>query len=262
MSEQLLLSNIRNVLARLEETIIFELIERAQFRHNPVIYQPGAFGPALEGESLVGYHLKEIEKVHARIRRYTSPDEHPFFPDLPEPILPVLAYAENPLRPNRVNINSRLREVYEGEIVPAICRPGDDRQYGSSSLCDVTCLQAISKRVHYGKFVAEAKYRENPKGFGELCRQGDERDLRERITDPGVERAVLDRVKRKAKTYCRELSRSGGPTADPAVLVEIYRRHIIPLNKDVQVAYLLETEAVSEADKKSIPLPFSNDNGG
>lgn len=238
MSEQLLLSNIRNVLARLEETIIFELIERAQFRHNPIIYRPGAFGPALEGESLVGFHLKEIEKVHARIRRYTSPDEHPFFDDLPEPILPPLAYSENPLRPNTVNINRRLREVYEREIVPAICRPGDDRQYGSSSLCDVTCLQAISKRVHYGKFVAEAKYREDPEAFEELRRRGDEEGLRERITDPEVEREVLERVERKAKTYCRELSRSGGPTADPVVLVGIYRDWIIPLNKDVQVAYL------------------------
>ena len=247
MSEQLLLDNIRNVLARLEETIIFELIERAQFRHNPVIYRPGSFGPALEGESLVGFHLKEIEKVHARIRRYTSPDEHPFFDGLPEPILPALAYAENPLRPNTVNINRRLRMIYENEIVPAICRPGDDRQYGSSSLCDVTCLQAVSKRVHYGKFVAEAKYRENPEAFGELCRRGDAETLRERITDPEVERAVLDRVKRKAETYCRELSRSGGPTADPAALEETYRHYIIPLNKDVQVAYLLETEANSES---------------
>ncbi len=240
MSEHLLLGNIRNVLARLEETIIFELIERAQFRRNPLIYRPGAFGPALEGESLVGYHLREIEKVHARIRRYTSPDEHPFFSDLPEPLLPPLDYAENPLRPNRVNINARLRAVYEQEIVPLICRPGDDRQYGSSSLCDVTCLQAISKRVHYGKFVAEAKHRQDPELFGELCRRGDEEGLRGRITDPEVERAVLDRVKRKSETCCRELSLTGGTSADPAVLVRVYRDYIIPLNKDVQVAYLLE----------------------
>lgn len=242
MSEQLLLSNIRNVLARLEETIIFELIERAQFRLNPVIYKPGAFGPALERESLVGYHLREIEKVHARIRRYTSPDEHPFFPNLPEPILPPLAYAENPLRPNSVNINPRLRDIYESEIVTLICRPGDDRQYGSSSLCDVTCLQALSKRVHYGKFVAEAKYRQDPESFAELCRRGDGEGLWERITDPEVEQSVLDRVRWKAENYCRELSQSGGSTADPAVLVEIYRRWIIPLNKDVQVAYLLEAD--------------------
>lgn len=242
MSNQLLLSNIRNVLARLEETIIFQLIERAQFLGNPIIYRPGAFGPTLEGESLVGFHLKEIEKVHARMRRYTSPDEHPFFSGLPEPILPPLPYAENPLRPNRININSRLRSVYEEEIVPTICRPGDDSQYGSSSLCDVISLQALSKRVHYGKFVAESKFQGDPEVFSGLCRRRDEEGLRAAITDPAVERAVLERVKLKAETYCRELSGEGGDAKiDPSLVDEIYRRWIIPLNKDVQVAYLLQT---------------------
>jgi chorismate mutase len=242
MSEQLLLSSIRGVLARLEETIIFQLIERAQFLQNPVIYRPGAFGEVLAGESLVGFHLKEIEKVHARIRRYTSPDEHPFFPNLPEPILPPLAYSENPLLPNTVNINPRLRTVYEEEIIPTICRPGDDRQYGSSSLCDVISLQAISKRVHYGKFVAESKFQADPECFSVFCRRGDAEGLRAAITEPGVEEAVLDRVELKAETYCRELSGEGGdPKIDPALVVEIYRDWIIPLNKDVQVAYLLET---------------------
>jgi chorismate mutase len=242
MSDQLLLSNIRNVLSRLEETIIFQLIERAQFLCNPVIYRPGAFGPALEGESLVGFHLREIEKVHARMRRYTSPDEHPFFSGLPEPILPPLAYPENPLRPNKININHRLRTIYEEEIVPTICRPGDDRQYGSSSLCDVISLQALSKRVHYGKFVAESKFRSDPERFSAFCRRGDEAGLRAAITDPAVEGAVLDRVKLKAETYCRELSGEGGDAKiDPGIVVEIYRSFIIPLNKDVQVAYLLET---------------------
>ncbi len=242
MSEQLLLSNIRNVLARLEETIIFQLIERAQFRINPAIYRPGAFGPILEGESLVGFHLREIERVHARMRRYTSPDEHPFFSGLPEPILPPLSYPENPLRPNSVNINRRLRTVYQEEIVPIICQPGDDGQYGSSSLCDVICLQALSKRVHYGMFVAESKFRTDPQIFAELCQRGDEESLRSAITDSRVERAVLERVRLKAQTYCRELSGGGGdPKIDPALVVAIYRDYIIPLNKDVQVAYLLQT---------------------
>lgn len=244
MSEQLLLSNIRNVLARLEETIIFQLIERAQFLQNPIIYRSGDFGDLPAGESLVGFHLKEIEKVQARIGRYTSPDEYPFFPGLPESILPPLAYSENPLRPNTVNINLRLRTIYEEQIVPSICRPGDDRQYGSSSLCDVVSLQALSRRIHYGKFVAESKSRSDPERILAICRRGDEDGLRTAITDPVVERAVLDRVRLKAQTYCRELSVEGGdPKIDPELVVEIYRNWIIPLNKDVQVAYLLQTQA-------------------
>ena len=41
----------------------------------------------------------------------------------------------------------------------AITVPGDDNNYGSSSMLDVTLLQALSKRIHYGMFVAEAKFR-------------------------------------------------------------------------------------------------------
>jgi hypothetical protein len=38
------LESIRSTLIRQEETIIFALIERSQFRHNPIVYQRGGFG--------------------------------------------------------------------------------------------------------------------------------------------------------------------------------------------------------------------------
>jgi len=239
VNRQLLLSNIRNVLARLEETIIFELIERAQFKRNDIIYQPGAFGSILNGESLVEFHLREIEKVHARIRRYTSPDEQPFSRNLPDPILPALFYSENPIRPNTININGRIRVNYEKEIIPYICSPGDDQQYGSSSMCDVTCLQVLSKRIHYGKFVAESKFQNDPEKYSSLASSGDREELSRAITNPEVESEVLRRVGRKADTYCRELSgEEGNFQIAPEIIVDIYRRWIIPLNKEVQIMYI------------------------
>lgn len=42
---------------------------------------------------------------------------------------------------------------------PAITADADDQNYGSSATLDVAALQALSKRIHYGKFVAEAKFR-------------------------------------------------------------------------------------------------------
>jgi len=239
MNDQLRLDRVRNVLVRLEETIIFSLIERAQFCRNEVIYEPGALGEALEGHSLVGYLLHETEKTHARLRRYTSPDEHPFFADLPSPVLPALAY-ESPLFPNSVNVNERLWCLYEEEIVPSLCREGDDRQYGSSAVNDVMCLQALSKRVHYGKFVAESKVRAMPERLGPLVRAGDGRGLMAAITDPDVESGVVQRVERKCRTYLRDLEGGIGPTLDPLAIVSIYSRWIIPMNKEVQVAYLLQ----------------------
>lgn len=42
---------------------------------------------------------------------------------------------------------------------PAITPGGDDGNYGSAATLDVLVLQALSTRIHYGKFVAEAKFR-------------------------------------------------------------------------------------------------------
>ena len=56
MNSQLSLRNIRDVLIRLEETIIFGLIERAQFRHNRIIYEPDGVGEQLEGAARIHLH--------------------------------------------------------------------------------------------------------------------------------------------------------------------------------------------------------------
>ncbi len=243
MSTQLQIDHVRNVLIRLEETIIFALIERAQFRRNPAIYEPGRFGNVLEGESLVGFMLLESERSHAKVRRYTSPDEHPFFNNLPDPILPPLHLDNNPLSPNSVNMNATIREVYEQSIVPQICCDGDDDQYGSAAVCDVACLQSLSKRIHYGKFVAESKFRKSEKSLLSAMQAGDTEALMKAITDDEVESEVLRRVGAKARTYTQEHAPpSTGATVSPDTIVDIYRSWIIPTNKQVQVDYLLQRD--------------------
>jgi hypothetical protein len=45
--------------------------------------------------SLLEWLLAETEQTHGRIRRYTSPDEHAFFPnDLPPLVLPPMEYPQ------------------------------------------------------------------------------------------------------------------------------------------------------------------------
>jgi chorismate mutase len=245
MNRQLLLDNVRTVLSRLEETIIFALIERAQFHINRTIYDTDAFGEETEGESLCGYMLRETEKLHAQMRRYTSPDENPFFEDLPEPILPQLHFWENPLAPNTVNLNAKLRSTYENAIVPHICQEGDDKQYGSGAVCDVACLQGLSKRIHYGKFVAESKYRGNPNRYRPPIEAQDRDAILDLITDEEVEDGVIERVGLKARTYAREvLPDNGGTTrVKPESIIAIYTQWVIPLNKQVQVEYMLQRTA-------------------
>lgn len=65
--DPLSLDAIRSVLTRLEDTIIFGLIERAQFAHNAKIYAKGGI-PELEQKGFQGswleWFLKEIETFH------------------------------------------------------------------------------------------------------------------------------------------------------------------------------------------------------
>lgn len=240
MTAQLQLANVRNELIRLEETIIFGMIERSQFRRNDPLYKPGAFGDALGEESLMDFLLHESERTYAKVRRYTSPDEHPFFADLPAPLLPSLQYENNPLVPNTINHNERIRQVYVEELVPLICLPGDDMQYGSSAVADVLLLQAISKRVHYGKFVAECKYRSGPAAFDEAIRQHDAGRLFALITLPDVEEKVLERVSNKTRLYTSELDAlPDAAFVTPEKASRVYSDWIMPLNKEIQVEYLL-----------------------
>lgn len=74
--EILSLDNIRAVLQRLEDTIVFQLIERAQFARNAKCYQPGAFTELKDKEGWTGswlaWFLKETEGTHAKVRRFEA----------------------------------------------------------------------------------------------------------------------------------------------------------------------------------------------
>lgn len=117
--------------------------------------------------------LLETEKLHAKVRRYTSPEEHPFFEYLlPSPVLSELRFPEIlSVKKNMVNVNTEILRWYMEKIIDRLCLPGDDEQHGSSVLCDINALQAISRRIHYGKFVAESKYLKNPELFQKLVKE-------------------------------------------------------------------------------------------
>lgn len=66
-SESLTLDSIRHSLIRQEDSIIFNLLERAQYRYNADTYDEYAF--AMEGfqGSLVEFMVRETEKLHAKV---------------------------------------------------------------------------------------------------------------------------------------------------------------------------------------------------
>ncbi|KAK4426233.1 Chorismate mutase 1, chloroplastic [Sesamum alatum] len=242
------LEGIRNSLIRQEDSIIFSLVERAQFCYNAETYDPDAF--AMDGfhGSLVEYMVKETEKLHAKVGRYKSPDEHPFFPnDLPEPLLPPMEYPQV-LRPaaDFININVKVWDMYFRNLLPRLVKKGDDGNYGSAAACDTICLQALSKRIHYGKFVAEAKFRASPDVYKAAIRAQDAAQIMDLLTYPAVEEAITKRVEMKTRKYGQEVNvneveDNTEPVykINPTIVAELYGDWIMPLTKQVQVEYLL-----------------------
>ncbi|OCK83449.1 chorismate mutase [Lepidopterella palustris CBS 459.81] len=243
------LANIRFQLIRLEDTITFHLIERVQFPLNRTIYVPGGVQIPNSSLSLFDWMLREQERLQSLVRRYQSPDEYPFFPDaLETPILKPLNYPKI-LHPNNVNVNKELKESYIDHILPAACarfgreeRGEAQENYGSAGTCDVACLQALSRRIHFGKFVAEAKFREETDRFVKLIKEGDRKGIDEAITDAKVEKKVLERLRLKAKTYGTdpEVGSDRPVKIDVDAVVAMYKDWVIPLTKVVEVEYLMQ----------------------
>ncbi|KAG1715724.1 hypothetical protein ID866_1440 [Astraeus odoratus] len=286
--DPLSLERIRSILVRLEDTIIFGLIERAQFAHNAKIYIRDAF-PSLKEKGIKGswleWFLKEIETFHAFRTGFSddcSPDEYPFTSDLPEPLLPPLQFP-GILYPNTINANASILSFYTRSIVPRITwratialsalkrsngitgddEGEDDGNYGSAATIDVEILQAISKRVHYGKFVSESKFRDDPAAFIPHIRNRDRVALEALITKPEVERKLLLRLRKKAATYAQEFSADGEVIASSQLnghakidvdgVVELYENYIIPLTREVEVDYLLQRlDGLSEEEVDSL----------
>eukprot|EP00200_Dunaliella_tertiolecta_P004138 CAMPEP_0202338072 /NCGR_PEP_ID=MMETSP1126-20121109/496_1 /ASSEMBLY_ACC=CAM_ASM_000457 /TAXON_ID=3047 /ORGANISM="Dunaliella tertiolecta, Strain CCMP1320" /LENGTH=284 /DNA_ID=CAMNT_0048928381 /DNA_START=331 /DNA_END=1185 /DNA_ORIENTATION=- len=263
-SPALSLDNIRSSLIRQEDTIIFNFIERAQFAKNDAVYTPDAvpvpgFDSRGQRYSLLQYVLHETEQLHAKLRRYTSPDEHPFFEVAAPLVLPPITYPPI-LAPcaEQININDKVMHVYLSEVLPGITTPGDDSNYGSAGVLDVLCLQALSKRIHYGKFVAEAKFRSQTEEYTRLIRAQDADGIMALLTDKAVEKKVVDRVRLKATTFGQDISSvPDTPTSahtstnhfsttapklkiSPDLVAKVYQDWVMPLTKEVEVLYLLQ----------------------
>ncbi|KAI0165602.1 chorismate mutase [Xylariaceae sp. FL1272] len=252
-SKALDLANIRFQLIRLEDTITFHLIERVQFPLNKSIYQPGAIdlGDASDGNlSFMDWYLREQEKLQSLIRRYEAPDEYPFFPEtLQKPILKPLEYPKI-LHTNDVNVNDKIKQFYTEQFLPIVCPDfgredqGESKEnYGSSATCDIACLQALSRRIHFGKFVAESKFQSDPDGYTRMIKAGDRHGIGESITNAAVEKQVLARLRLKAQTYGTDPSLANTENSSKInvdAVVSMYRNFVIPITKEVEVDYLMQ----------------------
>lgn len=274
------LDQIRKTLIRQEDSIIFALIERAQYSQNERVYAPAqhtaSYLASGERISLLEYLLRETEQLYGKIRRYAASDssawkEHAFFPrDLPRLMavprearwLPAAEYLAVPEALMDfgvdVNVNDLILDLYVKNLVPRIASAGDDKCYGATATCDVTCLQALSRRIHFGVFVAEAKFRAHPAAYMPLIKAQDAAGLLALLTDTAIEERIVRRLKRKAAIFGQEIgdqeiddetgrstlldaavTEAGLLRLEPEALTELYMKWVMPLTKEVEVRYLL-----------------------
>lgn len=244
------LSNIRYALIRQEDTIIFKLIERAQFPLNSTIYKINAIPiPNYDG-SFLDFVLEKSEHAHALVRRYQSPDEYAFSKNLPDPIIEALEYPPL-IRADGVNVNDKIKAFYLHDILPRLCDTNKDlgekkENYGSAAVSDVECLQALSRRIHFGKFVAEVKFMSDVPKYTKMIEERDIAGLENAITNEAVEKQVLARLQKKAINYGKDPLDVDAPIngetpgkVDVKTVVEMYRSFVIPLTKEVEIEYLL-----------------------
>nr|WKE35446.1 L-tyrosine feedback-insensitive chorismate mutase [Saccharomyces cerevisiae] len=240
------LQNIRDELVRMEDSIIFKFIERSHFATCPSVYEanhPGLEIPNFKG-SFLDWALSNLEIAHSRIRRFESPDETPFFPDkIQKSFLPSINYPQilAPYAPE-VNYNDKIKKVYIEKIIPLISkRDGDDKNnFSSVATRDIECLQSLSRRIHFGKFVAEAKFQSDIPLYTKLIKSKDVEGIMKNITNSAVEEKILERLTKKAEVYGVDpTNESGERRITPEYLVKIYKEIVIPITKEVEVEYLL-----------------------
>ncbi|KAJ8541645.1 hypothetical protein K7X08_002461 [Anisodus acutangulus] len=245
---KLSLDSIRDSLIRQEDTIIFNIIERIKYPTNPTLYkQPCSVNiPDFSG-SLFQYLFQETEALQSKVGRYLSPEENPFFSNnLPDSIIPPTKCTPV-LHPaaESVNVNEKILDVYINQILPLFCKEADDGNFATTAACDIHLLQALSRRIHYGKFVAEVKFRDCTDEYKPLILAKDRDALMKLLTFEAVEEMVKKRVAKKAMAFGQEVTLNDSTAkevkckVDPTLVSRLYDEWVMPLTKLVEVEYLL-----------------------
>jgi len=258
------LQNIRSTLMRMEDSIVFSLVERAQYKRNGAVYSPDCdqlgtyrlhqLKAAGSTGCLGDWFIYQTECLHSQAHRYEHPTEFAFFGPLPPPTLGAGKSVKKILEdvPASAVINSRLLDIYRTKVIPHICEEGDDANHGSTAVQDVHCLQMMATRIYYGLFVAESKFRTETEKARALIRAQDRDGLMAFITKPDVEAKNVQRVILKARTFSQTISAAEENQLAPTLSLStsykvsaefigaVFSEYLMPLTKDVEVEYLLK----------------------
>ncbi|KAL6647356.1 hypothetical protein ACP70R_014793 [Stipagrostis hirtigluma subsp. patula] len=251
------LDTVRDFLTREEDTIVFCLIERGK-----VPAQPASLRPRLPRRRPPPERLFR-RALHPRVRgrpiqgagRYQSLQEIPYFAyRVPFTLAPPYNFTTE-LYPAAamVNVNDAIWSIYFNELLPLLAKNGNDGNYAVTVDSDLACLQTLSRRINYGRFVAEVKFRGDQLTYTSLIQAKDRDGLMKLLTSEVQEDVVKRRVERKATVFGQIITLDGpietgvknssqaqaNLKVDPAVVYKLYDQWVIPLTKQVEVEYLL-----------------------
>ncbi|KAE8231120.1 hypothetical protein CF326_g3872 [Tilletia indica] len=228
----LTLTLIRNVLERMEDLIIFALIQRSQYPYDPALYLPHGKSP-----SALKWFLEKEEGVLALTGQWQLPDQVPFtsLQKLPQPIYSPLPSYPTVLNgsASQINLNKALKRAYLNSTLPSlnltITTTTPSPVPGPTLNTDASVLHLLSSRIYLGRYVAESKYVSNSTAFADPIRTRNTTMLNLLVTNRTVEDANVQRVQLKAVSYGAPSEAVGG----------LYRDVLIPLTKEVEVSFIL-----------------------
>jgi len=226
----------------LEETIIYRLLDRAQFARNPQAYEKGTSGFAdWPDASLLDVRLYLHESMDSRFGRYKVPEERPFNASLP-PAERNPPKAQSAFLLKDFDLVNQNRKIYADyiSILDRVCAEEDDGHLGSCVELDVYALQAIARRVHYGSlYVAESKFLQDPEAYRRKIQDKDTSGILKALTRPEVEARILERVRSKLDSIQARVNVKVRRLVEAERIMEFYENTIIPLTKEGELAYLM-----------------------
>ena len=229
------LDKVRDRLIELEDIIIKGLWERSNYKQNLPIYDHNAeefkYKNNYEG-TYFDFMFKQIENVHSIAGRYNCFDERPFYKGLQECQVSREYNSQIPEEilkfSKKINFSPWIKIAYLN-FITELCEEGEDAHYGDSALSDIFNLQAVSKRIHYGILVMEAKYKDNQTQYDKLLSQNNDIAIGAALKNVSVEQKVLQRVKEKSiKTGFKK----------PDIIVKFFKNYIIPMTIQVELDYI------------------------
>jgi chorismate mutase len=241
------LKQIATRLESLEETIIFRLIDRAQLKRNLSVYENGKFPLSQTNKSsLLDHKHRFAEETDSVLGRYTIAEERPFFLGLPSAQPDMISSRDGGLKIEPfdiINLTSQIRSSYLN-LLETLAENGEDGDFGTTAELDISALQAISRRVHFGSFfVAESKYLSDPKKYQDLIDKKDRDGLMALLTRQEVEDRIIDRIKMKCDQIQSVSNGAIRNSVDSKLVANFYFETIIPLTKEGEITYLLNRDS-------------------